>query len=71
MRILDGMARVRILAAVVFAVAVMPGGAAPQTQPQPLQAGFAEIEITPPVPYRLDGYFTERLSTGIKDPLKA
>jgi hypothetical protein len=62
--------RMRILA-IVFAVAVMPGAAAPQAQPEPLQAGLAEIEITPPVPYRLDGYFSERLSTGIKDPLKA
>jgi neutral/alkaline ceramidase-like enzyme len=37
----------------------------------PLQAGLAEVDITPPIGYRMDGYFTERLSTGIKDPLMA
>jgi len=61
----------RMIGAIALALAVIPGAAAHQTQPAPLQAGLAEIEITPPIPYRLDGYFTERLSTGIKDPLKA
>lgn len=36
-----------------------------------LQAGTARIDITPPVPYRMSGYFHERLSTGIHDPLLA
>ncbi len=36
-----------------------------------LKAGVAVVDITPPVPYRMSGYFSERLSTGIKDPLKA
>ncbi len=36
-----------------------------------LQAGMAEIEITPPVGFRLAGEFEERLATGIHDPLKA
>jgi hypothetical protein len=40
-------------------------------QELPLQVGLAEIDITPPVGYRLDGYFTERLATGQKDPLRA
>jgi neutral ceramidase len=40
-------------------------------QEPPLQMGLAEIDITPPVGYRMDGYFTERLATGQKDPLKA
>jgi neutral ceramidase len=35
------------------------------------QVGLAEIDITPPVGYRMDGYFTERLATGQKDPLEA
>lgn len=62
----------RMLAAIVFAVAMVTwGAAAQQTQEAPLQVGLAEIEITPPVGYRMDGYFTERLSTGLKDPLKA
>lgn len=36
-----------------------------------LTAGIAEIDITPPVGYRLSGYFIERQSTGVHDPLKA
>jgi hypothetical protein len=40
-------------------------------QDAPLQVGLAEIDITPPVGYRMDGYFTERLATGQRDPLKA
>ena len=40
-------------------------------QDAPLQVGLAEIYITPPVGYRMDGYFTERLATGQRDPLKA
>ena len=37
----------------------------------PLQAGMAEIDITPPVGYRMAGYFDERFSTGTHDSLKA
>ncbi|MCX6909888.1 MAG: neutral/alkaline non-lysosomal ceramidase N-terminal domain-containing protein [Verrucomicrobia bacterium] len=36
-----------------------------------LAAGAAAVDITPPVPYRMEGYFSERLSTGIHDPLWA
>jgi hypothetical protein len=36
-----------------------------------LQAGIAVVDITPPVPFRMSGYFNERLSTGTKDPLHA
>ena len=36
-----------------------------------LHAGIAVVDITPPVPYRMSGYFYQRLSTGIKDPLRA
>ncbi len=32
---------------------------------------MAEIDITPPIGYRMAGDFVERLSTGIHDPLKA
>lgn len=38
---------------------------------QTVRAGLAEIDITPPVGYRLAGYFEERLSTGVHDPLHA
>jgi hypothetical protein len=36
-----------------------------------LQAGAAFADITAPIPFRMHGYFYERLSTGIKDPLYA
>ena len=36
-----------------------------------LSIGAAEIDITPPLGYRLAGYFSERLATGVHDPLKA
>src|SRR6478672_12017366 len=36
-----------------------------------LKAGVAFVDITAPVPFRMHGYFYERLSTGIKDPLYA
>jgi neutral ceramidase len=37
----------------------------------PLTAGLAVIDITPPVGYRMSGYFSERLSTGTSNPLHA
>ena len=39
--------------------------------PQQLQAGVAVADITPPVGYRMCGYFNERLSTGVLNPLQA
>lgn len=57
------------LVLVIAALAAMPGHATAQTGP--LGVGLAEIEITPPIGYRMDGYFAERLSTGTRDPLKA
>ncbi len=36
-----------------------------------LQVGVAEVDITPPVGSRMAGYFNERISTGIHDPLHA
>ncbi len=35
------------------------------------QAGVAVVDITPPIPWRMSGYFYERVSTGVKDPLQA
>lgn len=34
-----------------------------------LQAGFARLDITPPLGVRLSGYFYERISTNVLDPL--
>jgi len=38
---------------------------------EPFAAGVAAVDITPPVGYRMSGYFYERLSTGVADPLRA
>jgi neutral ceramidase len=38
---------------------------------EPFLAGVAVVDVTPPVPFRMSGYFNERLSTGTKDPLHA
>src|SRR6476660_3907560 len=57
--------RVAISVVVVFA-AIPAATAADQ-----LQAGIAVVDITPPIPFRMAGYFYERLSTGTKDPLHA
>ncbi len=40
-------------------------------QAEQLYAGIATIDITPPIPFRMCGSFSEELSTGIKDPLLA
>jgi sugar phosphate isomerase/epimerase len=45
--------------------------AATMTPAAELTAGVAVIDITPPVGYRMSGYFRERLCTGISNPLKA
>jgi len=45
--------------------------ASPSKNNSPLEVGMAETDITPPVGYRMAGYFDERFSTGIHDPLKA
>ena len=42
-----------------------------QAVDEPLQAGSAVIEISPPAGYRMSGYFFERLNTGKHDPLLA
>jgi sugar phosphate isomerase/epimerase len=36
-----------------------------------LRGGVATVDITPPIGYRMSGYFHERLSTGILNPLHA
>lgn len=50
---------------------MIAGGCLPVRAAEPLRAGVALIEIMPPVPFRMSGYFFERLSTGTKDPLLA
>ena len=43
----------------------------PQRSENSLRIGAAEIDITPPIGYRMAGYFDERVATGTHDPLKA
>src|SRR3972149_645037 len=50
-------------------ILLAPGQAA--VAAEELQAGVAVVDITPPIPFRMSGYFMERLSTGTKDPLHA
>src|SRR5436190_5155698 len=38
---------------------------------EPLKAGVAVVDITPPVGYRMAGYYNERRNTGTHDPLLA
>lgn len=49
------------------------GAAAPRPRPtaSELIAGVAVTDITPPISYRMSGYFRERLSTGTLNPLQA
>ena len=56
----------RVIASLVL---ILVGAAA--AQELPLQIGVAEVDITPPSGYRMDGYFYERLNTGRRDPLMA
>lgn len=55
------------LAGIAIAVIVVGLSAAAE----PLSAGVAVVDITPPVGYRMAGYFSERKSTGTHDPLLA
>ena len=43
----------------------------PVSRSAQLTAGLAVADITPPIGYRMSGYFSERLSTGTSNPLHA
>lgn len=53
---------------VVLGVGMLEPGLAGAAE---LEAGLASADITPPVPYRMSGYFFERPSTGTHNPLQA
>lgn len=57
-------------ACVFFSILLLPAGSL-VAAPNELRAGVAVVDVTPPVPYRMCGYFEERVSTGVKDPLLA
>ena len=54
-------------AAAGVAPEVFSGGA----KDEALLGGVAVADITPPIGYRMSGYFHERRSTGVKNPLRA
>ena len=57
-----------------LSVAVTPGCgrlSAMVSVTEALEVGFGEADITPPLGYPMAGYYHERLSTGVRDPLKA
>lgn len=55
----------------VLSVLALTCFAAASTSAAPFKAGFASVDITPPVGWRMSGYFHERLSTEVNDPLLA
>ena len=57
--------------AAALAVAAVALQEAPMAHAADLRAGVAVTDITPPVGYRMSGYFYERLSTGTANPLHA
>lgn len=59
----------RISSALLLAIFLLVNSSAQATDE--LKAGVALVDITPPIPFRMSGYFYERLSTGTKDPLQA
>lgn len=63
---------VSVLCLVFFGVlAIGCAGRERSAFPKNFRVGVAETDITPPVGYRMAGYFEERRSTGIHDPLMA
>ena len=57
-----------LITVVVLVVLAAPSGVA---WAAPMEAGVATVDVTPPLGYRMCGYFHERLSTGTHDPLIA
>ena len=59
------------LAAFVVAALMVANGPSRSLAGDPLQAGFAEADITPPAGFRKGGGYSEVISTGVHDPLRA
>lgn len=62
---------IRILIAVMVVTAALAILDTPEVSAKELKAGIAVTDITPPIGYRMSGYFHERLSTGVSNPLQA
>ncbi len=65
------MRRTTIPAAALALAAALILWATPTARADALEAGVAACDITPPVGYRMSGYFRERTSTGTLNPLMA
>ena len=65
------MKRATIPAAALALAAALSLWATPTARAGALEAGVAACDITPPVGYRMSGYFRERTSTGTLNPLMA
>lgn len=57
----------RYLAAVVLVTGACASPRGPAAAE--LRVGVAEVEITPPLGYRMGGYFRDRFADGVRDPL--
>jgi len=53
----------------IFALSILP--VIDSLAAEPLKAGIAVVDITPPAGYRMAGYYSERRNTGTHDPLLA
>ena len=62
---------IRTASAALLTAAALGLPNASAAEPPDLAAGVAVVDITPPVGYRMAGYFNERLSTGTANPLHA
>ncbi len=56
---------------VCVAAALLTGVGQTRAAEPAISAGVAVADITPPIGYRMSGYFSERPSTGTHDPLQA
>ena len=52
-------------------VLLLAGCATPEWREEELRVGTASVDITPPLGYRLGGYFKDRFAKEIRDPLAA
>ena len=57
--------------AVAFCVALLIMGDSAAVAGQAVEVGLASVDVTPPVGFRLSGYFHERFSTAVHDRLQA
>jgi len=62
---------IRVTSAALVAVSLLATVEVNSVNATEFSAGVAVVDITPPIGYRMSGYFHERLSTGTSNPLHA